>query len=155
MFTGNKKFDTKFGRFSVDYQEGVITGIKIDDNDDLPPISSDEEKSILEKQIIEYLNGDRKSFTVMIKLTGTPFERKVFTTVIQIPYGETISYKELAKRLGKPNGARAVGNALNKNQLPILVPCHRVVGQDGDLKGYKYGLAKKEYLLDLERKNKS
>lgn len=154
MFTGNKKFDTEIGRFSVDYEEGVITAIDIDDSDDLPEITVNEEPSILEVQMKEYLKGERKQFTVMVKLVGTPFERQVYTTAIQIPYGETVSYKQIAERLGKPDGARAVGNALNKNKLPILVPCHRVVGSDGSLKGYRYGLEMKEKLLKLEKENK-
>ncbi|MBR0104378.1 MAG: methylated-DNA--[Firmicutes bacterium] len=104
-------------------------------------------------QLEEYFEGKRKTFSIPVKLEGTPFQLKVWETLLEIPYGETRTYGEIAKAIGSPKAARAVGMANNKNPVCIIVPCHRVVGAGGALVGYAWGLEMKERLLELERKN--
>ena len=100
----------------------------------------------------EYFAGERTFFTVPVDLSQLPaFERSALEMAAGIPYGEVRSYKWIAERLGKPDGARAVGNAMAGNPVPIIVPCHRVVKTDGGLGGYSFGLLRKEALLNLER----
>ena len=102
------------------------------------------------RQLEEYFAGMRKQFQLPLKLTGSAFRVCVYEALCRIPYGETRTYGEIAKELGKPTATRAVGGANHVNPLPIVVPCHRVVGAKG-LVGYAPGLDKKEYLLDFER----
>lgn len=106
------------------------------------------------KQLDEYFKGKRKVFKLPFNLKGTEFQKKVWKALLDIPYGETFSYKEVAKNIGNENASRAVGNANNKNPLPIFIPCHRVIGANGKLVGYAGGLDIKVKLLELERKNK-
>jgi methylated-DNA-[protein]-cysteine S-methyltransferase len=102
------------------------------------------------EELAEYFEGDRTSFDLPLDLTGTEFQRRVWAEVRRIPYGETVSYGELARRLGRPSAARAVGGANARNPVPIVVPCHRVVGASGQLTGFGGSLARKEFLLGLE-----
>lgn len=104
-----------------------------------------------ERQLGEYLTGARQSFDLPTALTGDGFQRRVWDLLAEIPYGETTTYGELARRLGGgPELARAVGRAVGHNPLSIVIPCHRVVGHDGALTGYAGGLERKRFLLDLE-----
>ena len=103
-----------------------------------------------ERELEEYFAGRRTAFSVPLSMHGTPFQMAVWAALRAIPYGETRSYGELARRIGRPGACRAVGMANHVNPLPILVPCHRVVGADGHLTGYAGGLDGKKYLLDLE-----
>jgi len=106
------------------------------------------------RELEEYLAGERTFFTVPVDLSQVPpFERSALQMAAQIPYGEVRSYKWIAERLGKPDAARAVGNAMAGNPVPIIVPCHRVVRTDGSLGGYSFGLLRKESLLELERRH--
>jgi methylated-DNA-[protein]-cysteine S-methyltransferase len=103
------------------------------------------------EQLEEYFAGERVAFDVRLGLDGaTPFRRNVWTALLDIPYGATVSYGELAARLGVPSAARAVGAANGSNPISIIVPCHRVVGSGGDLTGYAGGLERKRYLLRHE-----
>jgi methylated-DNA-[protein]-cysteine S-methyltransferase len=102
-----------------------------------------------EKELEEYLLGKRKIFDVKLKISGTPFQEKVWKEMMKIPYGKTLSYKELAARIGKPKAYRAVANACGKNKIPIMIPCHRVVGSNG-LGGYSAGIDIKKKLLEIE-----
>jgi methylated-DNA-[protein]-cysteine S-methyltransferase len=102
------------------------------------------------RELGEYFAGARRTFTVALAPRGTPFQLSVWQALRAIPYGETLSYGELARRLGNPTGARAVGLANGANPLPIIVPCHRVIGADGSLTGFGGGLATKRALLALE-----
>jgi len=103
------------------------------------------------KQIEEYFQGRRTEFDFPLDIEGTPFQVAVWHELLQIPYGQTRTYGELAKKLGKPGAARAVGMANHDNRIPIVVPCHRVVGHDGSLTGYAGGLHIKQQLLSHER----
>ncbi|OFX89114.1 MAG: cysteine methyltransferase [Bacteroidetes bacterium GWF2_33_16] len=102
------------------------------------------------KQLDEYFKGERKSFTVPINPDGTEFQGRVWNKLCKIPYGKTISYIELARQLGDENAVRAVGTANGQNPIPIIIPCHRVIGNDGSLTGYAGGLLKKQWLLEHE-----
>ncbi len=104
----------------------------------------------LRSQLAEYFNGGRKSFDLPLDFLGTAFERKVWSKLTEIPYGETRAYGILARELGYPGAARAVGRANGANHLPIIVPCHRVIEAGGGLRGYGGGLWRKKYLLELE-----
>ena len=102
-------------------------------------------------QLAEYFAGKRREFDLPISLHGTDFQKKVWKVLRSIPYGETLSYGEVAARIGNPKASRAVGGANNKNPILIIVPCHRVIGADGSLVGFGCGLPAKEYLLALEK----
>ena len=102
-------------------------------------------------QLREYFAGERSSFDLPLRPAGTPFEQRVWDELRRIPYGETTSYGEIAARIGEPAAARAVGRANGRNPIPVIVPCHRVIGADGSLTGFGGGLACKRALLDLER----
>jgi methylated-DNA-[protein]-cysteine S-methyltransferase len=106
------------------------------------------------KQIKEYLSGERKYFDLPYQINGTEFQKKVWKALLEIPYGETRSYGEIARHIGKEKASRAVGMANNRNPLPIIIPCHRVIGFNGKLVGYGGGLHIKSWLLNLESKNK-
>ena len=103
-----------------------------------------------ERQLLEYFRGERHTFDLPLAPEGTPFQRGVWKALVEIPWGQTCSYGDIARRVGCPGGARAVGQANRKNPIPILVPCHRVIATDGSLGGYAYGLPLKEKLLELE-----
>lgn len=105
------------------------------------------------QQLEEYFAGARKNFDLPLKLNGTEFQVNVLKALLKIPYGETVSYGEIAKRIGKPKAVRAVGAANGRNPIPIVVPCHRVIGSSGDLTGFGGGLDTKEALLRLEAEN--
>lgn len=106
-----------------------------------------------ERELKEYLEGRRKEFTVRLEVVGSRFDVRVWSALRSIPYGEVRSYRWLSKQIGYPNACRAVGSALSRNHLPILLPCHRVVREDGGLGGYSAGLDVKRFLLRLERDN--
>jgi methylated-DNA-[protein]-cysteine S-methyltransferase len=103
------------------------------------------------RQLDEYFAGDRVEFELPLAATGSDFELLVWRALEEIPYGETTSYGELARRIGHPDRARAVGAANGRNPISIVVPCHRVIGADGKLVGYGGGLERKRYLLELEQ----
>ena len=102
------------------------------------------------RQLREYFAGERKTFSLPLCPEGTDFQRAVWSELRKIPYGETISYKQLACRIGKPKAVRAVGAANGANPIPIIIPCHRVIGHDGSLTGFGGGLPLKKRLLQLE-----
>ncbi len=102
------------------------------------------------RQLAEYFRGERISFSLPLNPRGTDFQKIVWKGLTEIPFGTTMSYKELATKVGKPGGARAVGMANNRNPLPIVIPCHRVIGANGDLVGYAPGLDVKKKLLTIE-----
>ena len=102
------------------------------------------------RQLAEYFAGERREFDLALAPAGTPFERSVWDELRKIPFGETRSYGEIAQALGRPGAARAVGRANGANPIPIVVPCHRVIGSDGSLTGFGGGLDAKSRLLELE-----
>lgn len=107
------------------------------------------------QELAEYLTGQRSGFTVRVAPTGTPFERRCWDALRQIPYGETRTYAQIARAVGNPQGYRAVGSANHKNPVPIIIPCHRVVASGGGLGGYGGGLDLKRRLLALEQSRRT
>lgn len=106
------------------------------------------------KQLDEYFKGERKLFDFPLSPHGTDFQKRVWKELLKIPYSEIRSYKDIAAFLGNPNAARAIGGANNKNPIPIIIPCHRIIGKNGRLIGYRDGLDIKKFLLNLEQKYK-
>ena len=103
-------------------------------------------------QLDEYLTGRRAVFSIPLDLRGTPFQSEVWEALTQIPYGETRSYGEMARLIGRPKAVRAIGQANHVNPVPILIPCHRVIGAQGELVGYGGGIPLKKHFLTLEKK---
>ncbi len=103
-----------------------------------------------ENQLTDYFAGTRKEFQLPLDFQGTPFQKKVWQELLRIEYGETRSYKDIATAVNAPRAVRAVGNAVNRNPLPIIIPCHRIIGSNGELVGYNGGLEKKQQLLQIE-----
>jgi methylated-DNA-[protein]-cysteine S-methyltransferase len=119
----------------------------------LPVLTRDENHPILckaEKELTEYFAGKRKRFTVALDFAGTAFQKRVWQALLEIPFGETRSYRDIAVKLGKPAATRAVGAANGRNPISIIAPCHRVVGANGALTGFAGGLETKAKLLALE-----
>ena len=116
----------------------------------LGPRGDDEVLAAARTQLTEYFAGARRRFDLPLAPEGTPFQRRVWDELVRLPIGKTLSYKELAHRVASPRGSRAVGAANGRNPLPIVVPCHRVVGADGRLTGFAGGLAAKAWLLRHE-----
>lgn len=121
-----------------------FTEVKLDQSDQSPVLME------AENQIREYFNKEREIFNLPLAPTGTDFQKQVWKALIQIPYGKTMSYGELASQLGDSNMMRAVGTANGKNPIPIVIPCHRVIGSDGKMVGYAGGVNRKIKLLELE-----
>ncbi|MFC2949096.1 methylated-DNA--[protein]-cysteine S-methyltransferase [Virgibacillus sediminis] len=114
----------------------------VDDQDRIAPYVS---------QLEEYLDGERKAFEMPLDLSGTPFQQQVWTALTEIPYGRTAAYSEVAGKIGRPRAVRAVGAAIGANPVMVAVPCHRVIGKNGKMTGYRGGLAMKQKLLELEQ----
>ena len=117
---------------------------------DIPKVSPNENLRDSSKQIQQYFYEKRKNFNVKVQISMPPFYQKVLSEVKKIPYGEVRTYKEIAAKAGNPRAYRATGSANAKNILPIIIPCHRVVGNDGNLGGYGGGMKIKKYLLKME-----
>ena len=116
-------------------------------------IYNEEPFETVRTQLAEYFSGERKDFDLPLKLDGSEFQISVLEALLEIPYGETTSYGAIAKQIGRPKAMRAVGAANGRNPIPIIVPCHRVIGSSGDLTGFGGGLDTKEALLRLEAEN--
>ena len=143
--------ETPIGKLTLCVDESGICALKFGaqgDRADASPLLD-----AARRELEEYFAGRRRAFSVPLSIHGTPFRLRVWNALLEIPYGETISYGELARRIGNPKACRAVGMANHVNPLPVFVPCHRVVGKGGKLTGYAGGLEIKEILLDLERKH--
>ncbi len=153
-----KKIESPVGKLMLLASEDELVEIKFDrliENDELSEnMEENNELPIFldtEVQLDEYFRGKRKKFSIPISLNGTEFQQKVWKKLQSIPFGKTISYQELAEKIGDKKKSRAVGAANGKNPIPIIVPCHRVIAKDGSLGGFGGGVPIKRYLLDLER----
>lgn len=148
--THQSYLDTPLGPVLITGDEAAIHAVSIMDT--RTPIEDTETPPIRQckQQLQEYFDGQRKTFDLPLAPEGTPFQQKVWQQLTTIPYGQTITYMQLAKMLGDPKCIRAAGTANGKNKLWIIVPCHRVVGTDGRLVGYAGGLHRKKWLLDFE-----
>jgi methylated-DNA-[protein]-cysteine S-methyltransferase len=145
--------DTPIGRLKIEEENGYITQITaLGKNGSAARGAPGEATAQCKRELDEYFTGKRKVFTVPMKPVGTPFRMQVWEELKRINYGEVISYKELAERIGNPKAIRAVGGANAKNPLMLLIPCHRVIGADGSMTGYGGGgTENKEWLLKHER----
>ena len=147
-------YETEAGNFGIAEKNGSITRLFFEE-DPLPQNMEIHETALLREaaaQLRQYLAGERCHFDLPLKTEGTTFLQHAWARVKTIPYGETLTYKALAVELGSPRGARAVGMANRCNPIPIFIPCHRVIGSNGSLTGYRGGLSLKQQLLELERK---
>jgi len=145
-------YKTKIGIIKLTYQEKIYKIELVKEVNSINEKTSQTDKVI--KEINQYLSKYRKEFSIydLVRLEGTRFQKEVWHELQNIPYGETRSYKEIAKNIGNENAVRAVASAIGKNPLMIIIPCHRVIGSDGKMHGYAYGINFKKYLLDLESK---
>ena len=155
-------FPSVIGNLLVAYTEHAIRMIDISDDvdflrDRIKPEFPNSEKveiagnSKLKKEIDAFISGEDIKFNLEVK--GTPFELDVWSALLDVPYGQTVSYSEIAKRIGRPRAVRAVANACAKNPIPLIIPCHRIIRKSGDLGGYGPGIEKKIALLKIESAN--
>lgn len=157
--TVQTSFDSPLGRIIAAASEGKLVGLWFDKQRHLPDTrgwAHVSEHPVLQQtriQLNDYFNGRRSTFELPLDLSmGTLFQRKVWQALLKIPRGTTASYGALSAAIGQPTAQRAVGGAVGRNPLSIVVPCHRVIGSDGSLTGYAGGLARKTALLQLESK---
>ncbi|WP_424184945.1 methylated-DNA--[protein]-cysteine S-methyltransferase [Actinokineospora sp. G85] len=148
--------DSPTGLLTLVSTNGVLSGVYMTDQRHRPAEATFGERANtgfeeVITQLNEYFEGKRTDFDLPTAMAGTDFQRRVWTELTRIPYSETISYGQLADRLGKPTASRAVGLANGRNPISIIVPCHRVVGSTGSLTGYGGGVERKRFLLDFER----
>lgn len=139
-FTDRRMLETEFDQLKTHFKSNILPG-------------NHKHFEILKIQLKEYFEGNRKDFTVPIITPGTNFQKKAWQALTIIPYGQTVSYVDQAISIGKENAVRAIGSANGNNRLAIIIPCHRVIGADGELKGYGGGLWRKRWLIDHERKH--
>lgn len=146
-------YQSPVGILRIEEQDGYIAFVSLVDKQ---KDSEQGQSPLLKKavtQLEEYFEGKRKEFDLPLKQQGTEFQKKAWNYLSTIPYGKTVSYKEEAIAIGSPKGCRAVGGANGRNNIAIIVPCHRVINEGGKLGGYAYGLEMKKYLLALEAKH--
>lgn len=147
-------YDTEIGNIKISEKNGKIIGLGFSDykkENEIEKETDNIRKTYI--QLKEYLSGKRKNFDIEIEMIGTDFQKKVWKELLNIPYGQTRSYKDIAIAIGNEKACRAVGNANNKNPIAIIVPCHRVVGSNGSMTGYAGGIDIKEKLLKIEKCN--
>jgi methylated-DNA-[protein]-cysteine S-methyltransferase len=152
--------ESPVGTLTLTAVDGRLTGLHMDGQRHAPTSSEDRERdddglAAVVDQLEAYFAGSRETFDVPLDLQGTDFQRRVWAGLLEIPYGETMSYGELARRVARPGASRAVGLANGRNPVAIIVPCHRVIGADGTLTGYGGGLDRKVWLLDHERSRRA
>jgi methylated-DNA-[protein]-cysteine S-methyltransferase len=154
------EMDSPLGPLLLTMAHGLLTGVSMSRKKTVADISPqsiyDPEPFVaVIDQLQEYFVGERREFDVPLRLDGTAFQRLVWEQLREIPFGTTTTYGEIARRIGNPNAVRAVGLANGRNPIPIIVPCHRVIGSNGTLTGYSGGLKNKSLLLELESPNGS
>lgn len=157
MSTKYKIIKSPVGPLTLVIKDQILQAI-LWDNDKpnrvkLDQMTEDKKDPILletERQLNEYFSGKRKTFNLPMEACGTPFQEEVWEALNQIPYGVTCTYKDIAVKINRPAAVRAVGTAIGRNPISIIIPCHRVIGTDGSLTGFAGGLDRKRLLLDLE-----
>jgi len=152
--------DSPIGPLTLVAVDGALTGVYMNEQRHLPKLPTECEHDDgglvhVVEQLSAYFDGTLTNFDLPIELHGTDFQRRVWSALREIPYGETISYGELARWVGNPKASRAVGLANGRNPVSIVVPCHRVIGADGSLTGYGGGLERKVWLLEHEASARS
>lgn len=157
-------FDSPIGRIAIIADEDAVREVRFDasaedasaeDDSSIGTLGGPEEAlqlcRLAQAELVAYLAGDLRAFTIPVAPEGTPFRAAVWTAMCEIPYGETLSYGGLAARIGKPGATQAVGSACGANPIPLIIPCHRVLAAGGRIGGFSGGVDKKRWLLDLER----
>lgn len=149
------QFATPIGQLTVAVDASGVRQVLFDASDGRLAVGSDWQRDrsatrAAREQLLEYFAGERRQFSLPLAAVGTPFQQRLWLALADIPFGTLCSYAELAGRLGCPRALRAVGAAAGRNPLPILLPCHRVVGSDGSLTGFSAGLPRKQWLLAHE-----
>lgn len=144
-------YSSPVGTLAITTKNNQLVRIDFIETKEIEKIENDFEKQI-HLQLDEYFSGKRRTFSLPFSLSGTEFQKHAWAALTKIPYGETRSYAQQAGMVHKPRAARAIGNANNKNPLPIIIPCHRVIGANGSLAGYGGGVWKKVWLLSHEQK---
>lgn len=148
------KYQSILGDIWLVEKDGAITNLIFGDNSlEQVKVAENNLLKMAYKQLEEYFKGKRKYFDLPMKAEGTQFQQEVWQALMQIPYGEVCSYKDIAIKIKNEKAYRAVGMANNRNPLPIFIPCHRVIGKSGELIGYAGGLKIKEMLINLENLN--
>lgn len=142
--------NSPIGKIAVFAENGFITRVELKTKEESDSEITEKILFKAEKQLAEYFLGKRKNFDLKYSFSGSNFQKAVWNELEKIPFGKTKTYGEIAAAIGKPKSARAVGSACNKNPLAIIVPCHRVIGKDGKLKGFACGNETKEWLLNHE-----
>ena len=145
-------YDSPIGLIEITGTEKALTGVHFVEKKSNPDPSIPLPLKNCCKQLYEYFVGDRKEFDIKLQMEGTSFQKRVWNQLIKIPYGKTVSYKDVALAIKNGKAVRAVGSANGRNNISIIIPCHRVIAHDGTLGGYGGGLWKKEWLLDHEKK---
>ncbi len=158
MTTRSRTIVSPIGLLTLAGDGEILTDLRMEDQTHEPPgrdgwASDATAFPDVVEQLEAYFAGERVEFDIDLRFDGTPFQELVWSALREIPYGETVSYGELAEQIGRPGAARAVGLANGRNPIAIIVPCHRVIGADGSLTGYGGGLDRKRILLDLERRH--
>ncbi len=149
-------YQTDIGRIGIVEEEGSITNVCFE-GEAIPKGSDIAETTVIKEawqQLVRYLAGDLKEFSLPLAPRGTDFMKRVWEALCTVRYGETASYKSIAETVGRPRAVRAVGLANGRNPVPIFIPCHRIIGSNGKLVGYAGGLELKRKLLDLEARHR-
>jgi len=142
-------YTLQFGIVKMRYKDNILYYLGLTTEDIRDDVKSEFTDKVF-REIGEYLRGDRKSFDIAYELEGSNFQKSVWHILEKIPYGETYTYLDVAKKLNNPKAVRAVGSACNRNPLWLIVPCHRVIGTSGKLVGYAWGINVKEEILQIE-----
>ncbi len=145
-------FESPIGSLEVVGTEAGILSIEFSERSAVPAGSPAPCLKECLRQLEEYFEGRRRTFSLRLDLRGTPFQKRVWNELLKVPFGRTVAYRDIAAALGNPRATRAVGGANHRNPVSIVVPCHRVIGADGSLTGYGGGLRRKEWLLAHEKK---
>lgn len=143
-------YNTKIGNITIIEKDGYIANLYINYNNIKTIQKETKLISQTANEIKEYLDGNKKSFSIPIKIEGTDFQKKVWQALLKIPYGENRSYKDIAININNSKAYRAVGTAIKNNPIPIIIPCHRVIKSNKDIGNYAYGIDIKKELLNLE-----
>lgn len=149
-------FQSPIGILRLSTNQERITGLSLEPGETVLSQSLTRHSDLLYEgygQLMEYFEGTRREFHLPVECRGTKYQERVWEALKNIPYGETRSYQDIAVEIGNPRSVRAVGQANNRNPVMIIVPCHRVIHKNGDIRGFGYGTEIKSYLLELEKRN--
>ncbi len=141
------------GTLLLTFEDTILTGLTVGGTPTLPSTPTAFSDQV-HAEVLAYLQGKCRHFSFAYRADGTSFQQSVWTEITHVPYGETLSYRELAARTGRPDAVRAVAGACSRNPIWFVIPCHRIIGSDGRLHGYAGGLVLKKQLLDLERQSR-